>query len=93
MFKRFRWTFLGVCIGLIVAQALPGASARDQHVYDNLMRTRDALTSQRAYLQKALDDLNAQITDLQSKQKRVNDYLDETDRALRDIDRALSTSS
>lgn len=92
MFNRMHWqTKLSrlVFFGLVFAQTLSGADARNQAVYDNLMKSRDALLSQRAYLQKAVDDLGNQINDLQDKQKRVSDYEKQVDKALRDVDNAL----
>lgn len=89
MFKQLKGIFIGLCLGLVVAQAMPGVSARDQRVYDNLMRSRDALVNQRAYLQKGMDDINGQIHDLQEKSNRINDYLKQVDQALHDVDIAL----
>lgn len=66
-----------------------GHAGPNPGVYDNLMRSRDALLNQRAYLQKALDGLSTQLNDLNDKIGRLRDYLDQNDQALRDVDRAL----
>lgn len=66
-----------------------GHAGPNQIVYDNLMRSKDALLNQRAYLQKALDSLTSQMNDLNDKIGRLRDYLNQNDQALRDVDRAL----
>lgn len=83
--------FASLCIGIILSVVLVNSSHAgvDTKVYDNLMRSRDALLSQRAYLQKALDGLSQQLNDLNDKVGRVREYMDQNDQALRDVDRAL----
>lgn len=89
-FGRVGWFSLGVFGTLAVVQAFSGtASAYDSGVYNNLMKTRDALLQQRDYLQKAYDDTSKQIDQLQQKLSRVNSYLNQNDKNLRDIDDAL----
>ncbi len=89
MFNRSKWVFIGVCLGLVCTQTVRQVSARDNVVYENLLKSRDAMLAQRAYLQKASDGFSNQINDLQDKQKRVNDYLRQIDQALKDIDLAV----
>lgn len=86
--------FASVSLGVILALGLgnAGHAGTDVKVYDNLMRSRDALLNQRAYLQKALDSLTQQLNDLNDKIGRLRDYMDQNDQALRDVDRALRTN-
>jgi septal ring factor EnvC (AmiA/AmiB activator) len=84
---RFGWFSLGVVSAFTANQVL--AAGYDPNVYNNLMKTRDALLQQRDYLQKAYDDTNKQIDALQQKMTRINNYLDQNDKNLRDIDQAL----
>ncbi|MBX9879449.1 MAG: hypothetical protein K2Y22_13390 [Candidatus Obscuribacterales bacterium] len=83
--------FAAVSLGFVLALGVMSAGHAGQNptVYNNLMRSRDALLNQRAYLQKALDGLSSQLNDLNDKIGRLRDYLDQNDQALRDVDRAL----
>jgi peptidoglycan hydrolase CwlO-like protein len=100
MFNRMSWQpkltrrqlKTAILLLVVFAQTVSGAYARNQAVYDNLMKSRDALLSQRAYLQKAVDDLGNQINELQDKQKRVSDYEHQVDKALRDVENAIRQS-
>lgn len=66
------------------------AKAYDSSVYNNLMRTRDALLQQRDYLRRSADETSKQLDQLQQKMGRINNYLDQNDKNLRDIDAALN---
>lgn len=88
--NRFLWFVFGALSAAFSMQFVSGAaSAYDSAVYNNLMKTRDALLQQRDYLQKAYDDTQRQIDALQQKMTRINSYLDQNDKNLRDIDAAL----
>ncbi len=67
-----------------------GTAIADIGVYSNLRQSRDAILAQRSRLQDAHDKLAKQIDYLQSQQDKVNAYLNDNDRALRDVDRALA---
>ncbi len=80
---RVGWLALVAAVAIAVSQVYIGvAGAYDQSVYNNLMKTRDALLQQRDYLQQALDDT-------QRKLDRLNSYLDQNSRNLRDVELAL----
>ncbi len=90
IFGRLSWFAMGVVAAITCAQLVTGtALAYDTGVYNNLLKTRDALLQQRDYLQRAYDDTAKQIDLLQQKLGRVNDYLDQNNKNLRDIDTAL----
>lgn len=67
-----------------------GTAIADIGVYNNLRQSRDAILAQRSRLQDAHDKLAKQIDYLQSQQDKVNAYLNDNDRALRDVERALA---
>ena len=82
--------FASVCAGITLALLLTAASkASDPRIYDNLMRSRDALLNQRQYLQNALDSLTKQQQEIDDKIGRLRDYLGQNDQALRDVNGAL----
>lgn len=87
---RVGYFVLGAVSSVTVVQLFSGtASAYDSAVYNNLMKTRDALMQQRDYLRQAYDDTSKQIDALQQKMNRINSYLDQNDKNLRDLDTAL----
>ena len=65
------------------------ASAYDAYTINNLKRSRDALLDQQTELQKAYDDTSRQVDTLQQKLTRINNYLNQINLSLRDVDRAL----
>ncbi len=88
--KRLLAVSFCLAIALVVAQRLPSLASLDSRTYDNLMRSRDALLAQEDYLKKAQGVVGDQISALQDKQSRINDYLRQNEDALRDINTALS---
>jgi hypothetical protein len=88
-FRRLRMLLVlfAVAAGMIYP-ALPGATY-DVTVYNNLMKSRDALIAQRGELQQAHDDVDKQVDLLQAKQNRLDSYLRQVNSALRDVDEAL----
>lgn len=66
--------------------------ASDSPVYDNLNRSRQALLEQRDQLQQSADDLARQIDNLNRKLDAVKSYLKNTDAAVREIDRSMSST-
>lgn len=60
-----------------------------QQVYNSLAKSRDALLDQRKYLQSEADRLSQQVQLLHQKLDRVNAYLRDNDRALRDVETAM----
>ncbi len=65
------------------------ALAYDPKVESDLKYSRDALLKQRSELKAAIDRKGTQIVELQRDTDRLNAYLQDTDRALRNIDLAL----
>jgi uncharacterized coiled-coil DUF342 family protein len=88
---RIGWfTALGTVLAATLLQLISNqAGAYDSSVYNNLMRTRDALLQQRDYLRRSADETSKQLDQLQQKMARINNYLDQNDKNLRDIDAAL----
>ena len=66
------------------------ALAYDREVSVSLRRSKDALLTQRAELLDACDRRKGQIYQLQQEVDRLQGYIRDTDRTLRDIDIALS---
>lgn len=65
------------------------SSAYDQLVYNNLMKSRDALVTQQQELQRAYDETQKQIDALNAKLTRYDTYLKQLNASLRDVDTAL----
>ncbi len=65
------------------------SSAYDQQVYNNLMKSRDALVSQQQELQQAYDATQKQIDGLNAKLTRIDAYLKQVNSSLKDVDTAL----
>lgn len=81
-------------IPFIAAMALipfsPNSSAYDDQVYNNLLKSRDALSTQQSDLQSAYDETRKQIDALNAKLTRIDMYLRQVDTSLRDVDTALT---
>lgn len=77
-----------VAVGLLSCVG-QNSYAYDQQVYNNLMRSRDALTGQQAELQRAYDETQKQIDALNQKLSRIDAYLKQVNSSLRDVDTAL----
>lgn len=65
------------------------SSAYDQMVYNNLLKSKDALVSQQTELQAAYDATQKQIDELNAKLGRIDSYLKQVNSSLRDVDIAL----
>lgn len=76
---------------LIVLCFLNGqeTSAYDQMVYNNLLKSKDALVSQKAELQQAYDATQKQIDELNAKLGRIDSYLKQVNSSIKDVDIAL----
>ena len=85
--KLFAAIGTGAILAILLTTA--GHAGVDPRVYNNLMKSRDALLNQQQYLQKALDALTQQAKDLDDKINSLRDYMNQNDQALRDVDRAL----
>lgn len=64
-------------------------SAYDQQVYNNLMKSRDALLQQQTELQTAYDQTQKQIDALNAKLGRIDTYLKQVNSSIKDVDTAL----
>jgi hypothetical protein len=65
------------------------SSGYDPYVYQNLQKSRDALLSQRAELERNRGELLAQLDRIQQKIARVDTYLRQVDGSIKDVDEAL----
>lgn len=65
------------------------SSGYDAYVYENLSRSRDALLSQRAELERTRNDVSSQIDRLQQKMARIDQYLRQVDGSIRDVEDAM----
>lgn len=75
----------------IVALVLGGAvAAYTSSARNSLLRSRDEVADQRYQLEKAYNDLGQKIEELQRQQYTIGRYLQDCDRTLREIDRALT---
>lgn len=86
---RNRLLITAAMVGLLFAASTEKSSGYDQYVYENLQKSRDALLSQRADLERNRGELLAQIDRLQQKVARIDQYLRQVDGSLRDVDGAL----
>lgn len=80
---------LMVQLMFIAAVSSLASGQSSQQVYNSLARSRDALLDQRKYLQTEADRLSQQVQLLQQKLDRVNAYMRDNDRALRDVETAM----
>jgi hypothetical protein len=67
----------------------PRSSAYDELVYNNLLKSKDALQSQQADLQTAYDETQRQIDALNAKLVRIDSYLKQVSTSLKDVNTAL----
>ena len=65
------------------------SEAYDQSVYNNLMKSKDALVVQQQELQAAYDTTQKQIDELNAKLGRIDSYLKQVNSSLKDVDTAL----
>ncbi len=79
---------------LILLSFLPvilsqGSFAYDQQVYNNLLKSRDALLGQKNELQAAYDATQKEIDELNAKLGRIDGYMKQVNSSLKDVDTAL----
>ena len=91
---RFANRALGVLVLIVQLMFIAAVSSlaygqSSQQVYNSLAKCRDALLDQRKYLQSEADRLSQQVQLLQQKLDRVNAYMRDNDRALRDVETAM----
>lgn len=67
-------------------------SRAQSNIYSNLERSRDALLSQQAELQKAYDDTRKQIDNLNGRLNRIDSYLRQINSALKDVEDVMRTA-
>lgn len=63
--------------------------AYDVSVYNNLLKSRDALVQQQSELQRAYDETQKQIDSLNQKLGRIDAYLKQVNSSIKDVDTAL----
>lgn len=78
------------CAVLLLFLDSGGARSRNSYLYDNLQRSLDALSGQRAELERSRSDILGQIDLLQQKVARIDQYLKQVDDSLQDVDHALN---
>jgi len=66
------------------------ASAYSSAARNSLLKSRDQVADQRYQLEKAYSDVDRAIQELEQKKSTMGRYLQDCDRTLREIDRALS---
>jgi septal ring factor EnvC (AmiA/AmiB activator) len=92
--QKLSWFAVGAVSALAVMQIWAGmASAYDPYVLNNLKRSRDALLTQQADIQRAYDDTSRQVDVLQQKLAKLDGYLRQLDQALRDVNRAIDQAN
>jgi len=81
----------GACLLLALLFSLAGvARAYDQYAMNNLQRSRDALLQQQAELQRAYDDTARKVAQLQQALSRLDSYLDQNQKSIRDVEAAMN---
>jgi len=84
------WLITWSCsLCLISAMVVQQVVAYDPHVAADLRYSRDALLKQRSEIAVACDKKSAQIVQLEQDIDRLHAYMQDTDRALGNIDIAL----
>ncbi len=89
---RIQFSILALCV-LAGLGLHHNARAYDPQVSTSLKKSKDALLAQRAELLDACDKRKAQITQLEQEIDRLQGYIRDTDRTLKDIDIALSRNN
>lgn len=74
---------------LLLPSFKTNAAAPGDYVYNNLQKSRDALLDQKRELQRAYDDTSKQMDLLNQKLTRIDAYMKQVDKAIRDVDDAL----
>jgi tetratricopeptide (TPR) repeat protein len=77
---------------LVLTCLLVGAAsfAFSSGARDSLLRSRDQVADQKYQLEKAYNDLDRKIDELQNQKANVGRYLTDADKTLRELDRAIS---
>ncbi|MBX9694357.1 MAG: hypothetical protein K2Z81_18370 [Cyanobacteria bacterium] len=82
----------GLELSLVIACFLVtgAALAYGNSARNSLLKTRDQVADQRYQLEKAYSDVDRAIQQLQQKKFSIGRYLQDCDRSLRELDRAIS---
>lgn len=91
--KHVRFLVMLVFAFLILGWQRHATAAYDTDVNNTLLRSKNALLTQRTELLAAADKKKDQITQLQLDVDRLQAYIRDTDRTLRDIDIALGRNN
>jgi len=92
--QKLSWFAGGAAAAMAMMQIWAGvASAYDSYVLNNLRRSRDALLTQQADIQRAYDETSRQVDVLQQKLAKLDGYLRQVDSALRDVNRAIDQAN
>lgn len=79
-------------LGLLLALGLilmPSTTAQPDYVYQNLMKSRDALLSQQAELQRVYDETRRQMDVLNARMTKIEAYMRQVNSSLRDVEDAI----
>jgi len=83
------WLFIPTLLLLALTPFIQKSCAYNDLVYNNLLKSKDALTSQQADLQTNYDETKRQIDLLNARLTRLDSYLSQVNSSLRDVDTAL----
>lgn len=72
-----------------VAQHIAPAPASDSAVYDKLSASRDALLSQKREVLRSRQEVSVHIQELQRQEGILDNYLNQLDRSITDVERAM----
>lgn len=89
--RRLLFALTAPVLSLTIMLAFSGqkSMAYDLQVYNNLMKSRDALVQQQTELQRAYDETQKQMDALNMKLTRIDSYLKQVNSSLKDVDTAL----
>jgi septal ring factor EnvC (AmiA/AmiB activator) len=79
---------LFIVISLLAAKAT--AVAYTSSARTSLLKSRDQVADQRQNLQRAYNDIDRKIDELQNQKYQIGHYLTDCDKTLKDLDRALN---
>jgi len=92
--KATRTQFLILALCVLAGFGLHNnARAYDPQVSTSLKKSKDALLAQRTELLDACDKRKTQITQIEQEIDRLQGYIRDTDRTLKDIDVALTRNN
>ncbi len=89
--KASRWKYSGRGLAIVLSILAAGGAvfAYNSGARNSLLRSRDQVADQKYQLERAYNDVDRKIAELQQQKWTISRYLSDCDRSLKEIDRAL----